>query len=164
MQVALLSRSGTAARSGARRGSNRRKNDVRLPPRTPATSLGRTRCRRCCHARCGAAVVTGACDPLLTQGMPSLRRDILRERSVASRLRSLRSPLRGLDPAYALPEEWQLSVRQPVWSPRSRSLPERERRPASSIDIRADRVTVLSGFAKRRRLGHRPLDRRRRRR
>lgn len=34
--------------------------------------------------------------------LPSLRHGILRECSVASRLRSLRSPLRGLDPPCAL--------------------------------------------------------------
>jgi hypothetical protein len=38
---------------------------------------------------------------------------ILRGRSAASRLRSRRSPLRGLDPAVALPIDRQLSERRP---------------------------------------------------
>ena len=52
----------------------------------------------------GAAVVTGVRDRPFTRGTPSLRHGIVRECSVASRLRSLRSPLRGLDPACRAPE------------------------------------------------------------
>ena len=43
---------------------------------------------------------------------PTLRIEIVRERWRASRLPSLRSALRGLDPRHALPKSWHLSERR----------------------------------------------------
>ncbi len=49
--------------------------------------------------------------PLLP-GTPTLRSGIVRERRRASRLPSVPSALRGLDPRHALPVVWQLSERR----------------------------------------------------
>lgn len=51
----------------------------------------------------GASAVTGVCDTVSLHRAPPLRRWIVRECSVASRLRSLRSPLRGLGPTLRAP-------------------------------------------------------------
>jgi hypothetical protein len=58
--------------------------------------------------------------PLLP-GTPTLRSGIVRERRRASRLPSVPSALRGLDPRHALPLIWQLSERRrSLQSPRMR--------------------------------------------
>jgi hypothetical protein len=50
--------------------------------------------------------------PTSAAAAPSLRRQLSGSATAASRLRSLRSPLRGLDPAVALPTDGQLSERR----------------------------------------------------
>ena len=61
------------------------------------------------HARPGRGRLSASCTP-------TLRTEIVRERWRASRLPSLRSALRGLDPHHALPVSWHLSERRPVLS------------------------------------------------
>ena len=94
---------GTVARSRAwTAGKAKRKPRRTAPSQSPAWQR-RTRRRQRRHTSRRSHSLTGVPDRSIHPFSPSLRHGIVRECSVGSRLRSLRSPLRGLDPTCALP-------------------------------------------------------------